>query len=111
MPRDQAYLLDILNSARKAMEYLGNKSYAEFESNQECLDAIIRRIEIIGEASSRVSADTKKRLPDLPWAEMKGMRNLLIHEYDAIDTEEVWRTVKNDLPPLILMLEEVIVNP
>ena len=73
----------------------------------QCQDAIVRRFEIIGEAASRVSEVTKTDLAILRWKEMVGMRNILIHEYDVVDVDVLWDTVKNDLPDLIKELEQV----
>ncbi len=92
MQREPAYFMDILNSAVKAVEYTRNVTLAEFLEDCRNQDAVIRRIEIIGEASQRISRTFQNQYPELPWKEMKSMRNLLIHEYD--DVEEVWRTVK-----------------
>lgn len=108
MLRDIAYLSDILESAKIAASYLETTSYEEFEKNGIIQDAVIRRIEIIGEASNRVSNEVQKQYPDILWREMKGMRNLLIHEYDVINIDEVWNTVKNEFPKLIKQIEEII---
>lgn len=70
-------------------------------------DCVIRRLEIIGEAANRVSAETKQKHPDLPWTEMIGMRNMMIHEYDNLDFEIVWETVQRDLPVLIKKLQVI----
>lgn len=110
MSRDFSYLKDILDSAKNAVLYLSETSFDKFINDEILQDAVIRRIEIVGEASARVSEKTQNELPDLPWREMKGMRNLLIHEYDAIDLEEVWNTVKNELPKLIEQIELILNN-
>ncbi|OHB37591.1 MAG: hypothetical protein A3C38_07275 [Planctomycetes bacterium RIFCSPHIGHO2_02_FULL_50_42] len=107
MQRDKEYLLDILEAARFAVSYTGNKTREEFLKDIQCQDAVIRRIEIIGEAARRVSVETRATLK-LPWSEMVGMRNLMIHEYDDIDMTTVWVTVRRDLPPLIYSLEEIL---
>lgn len=69
-------------------------------------DAVVRRLEIIGEASRRLSDQGRASLPELPWHAMVSMRNLMIHEYDGVDYTMVWKTVKNDLPPLVKLLEK-----
>jgi uncharacterized protein with HEPN domain len=71
-------------------------------------DAVIRRIEIIGEAARRVSDETKATYPDIPWKEMAGMRNLMIHDYDNVDLSIVWQTVQKDLPFLIGRFESLL---
>ena len=107
MARDDAYLIDILDAARLALSYVSGKTRAEFDQDIQCQDAVVRRLEIIGEAARRVSEQTKARFPYLPWSAMMNMRNVLIHEYDAVDLPIVWDTVQNDLPPLITVLERI----
>lgn len=108
MQRDIGYFSDILDSARLAVEYLEKISFEEFIKSTAIQDAVIRRIEIIGEAANRINEASRKKNSHLPWTEMKGMRNLLIHEYDEIDLKEVWNTVKNDLPALIKEIEKIL---
>ena len=108
MQNDIAYLTDILESAKIAISYLENISFEEFETNNQTQDAVIRRLEMIGEASSRVSIQMQKTYSDLEWEKMKSMRNFLIHEYDDIDMKIVWDTVKKNLPPLILDLQKIV---
>jgi uncharacterized protein with HEPN domain len=76
-------------------------------ADTQCQDAVIRRIEIIGEAARRVSEDSREAHPQLPWQAMVGMRNVMIHDYDDIDLGVVWETLQNDLSPLVKQLEEV----
>jgi uncharacterized protein with HEPN domain len=108
MSRDSAYLLDIFKAAKLALSYLEGKTKEEFFKDTKCQDAVIRRLEIIGEAAGRVSAATTTKFPNLPWKKMVGMRNIMIHEYEDVDLGIVWDTVQNDLPPLITLLEPLI---
>jgi uncharacterized protein with HEPN domain len=108
MQKDNAYFLDILQSAKIAVTYLSEKSFEEFEKDIQCQDAVIRRLEMIGEASSRISGETQKTYRDLPWVKMKAIRNFLIHEYDDIDLKILWDTVKNNIPPLVIELQKII---
>jgi uncharacterized protein with HEPN domain len=108
MPRDDDYLLDILEAARLALAYTTGKTEEEFLKDSQCQDAVIRRLEIIGEAARRISAQTRAVLSDLPWNEMAGMRNVLIHEYDDVDLTIIWDAVQMDLPPLIAALEKIV---
>jgi len=71
-------------------------------------NAVIRRLEIIGEAARRISDETKSAYQNLPWYEMVGMRNAMIHDYDDVDMVIVWETIQNDLPPLISALESIL---
>lgn len=105
MRRDQAYLVDILEAARLALSYVRGKTKAEFLLDTQCQDSVIRPLEIIGEAARRVSEEGRATYPELPWRDMIGMRNILIHEYDDIDLHIVWRTVDAELPALVATLE------
>jgi len=111
MPRDVAYLLDILEAAKLAAAYASAKTKEEFILDTQCQDAVIRRLEIIGEAARRISRETRASLPGLPWAAMINMRNLMIHEYDHVDLAVVWDTVQNHLPALIQSISPLVPPP
>ena len=108
MSRDSVYLLDIFKAAKLALNYLEGKRREEFLKDTQCQDAVIRRLEIIGEAAGRVSMATITNFPNLPWKKMVGMRNIMIHEYEDVDLGIVWDTVQNDLPPLVNLLAPLI---
>ncbi|HEY9620023.1 MAG TPA: DUF86 domain-containing protein [Crinalium sp.] len=108
MQRDFQYLLDMLESAKLAVRYVAEVSKTNFFSDTQLQDAVIRRLAIIGEAARRVSDSTRQILPTVPWVEISGMRNRLIHEYDDLDLEIIWDTVNRGLPPLIAELEKTI---
>ena len=80
----------------------------DFLNDAKCQDAVIRRFEIIGEAARRISDELKSEYPQIPWYEMTGMRNIMIHEYDDVDMVIVWQTVKRDISSLISMIEKII---
>lgn len=111
MSRDDTYLVDILESAKIALDYILGKSRDVFYEDMQCQDAVVRRIEIIGEAARRVSQETRDKYPHIPWREMTSMRNLVIHEYDLVDINQVWDTVQNKLPPLIKELSKIVPPP
>jgi uncharacterized protein with HEPN domain len=98
---DTAYLLDILIAANKAMGYLEGLTLMEFESSELHQYAVMRALEIIGEAARRVSDETKGTHPEIPWKQITGMRNRLVHEYFRINLAAVWDTVQRDLPELV----------
>lgn len=108
LPRDSAYLLDIVLAARLARSYVAGKTRQEFDADRQCQDAVVRRLEIIGEAATHVSPAARAALPMVPWRQMMGMRNRMIHQYNQIDLDVVWDTVANDLPPLIANLSAVL---
>lgn len=108
MERDQAFLLDILQSARMALSYLHGLDREEFLVDTMRQDSVLRRLEIIGEAARRVSAQTRSAHPGIPWKEMVSMRNLVIHDYDDVDLDIVWDTIHRDLPHLIREIEPLV---
>lgn len=108
MSRDDAYLFDILESARTALEYMNGKTWEDFSKDSLLQDAVVRRLEIIGEASGRVSTETQTKYPHLPWQAMKGTRNRIIHEYDSIELDIIWDIVAQDLPFLVTELEKIV---
>ncbi len=108
MPRDRESLLDILDAARLACQYLADKGPAQWAEDIQCQDAVVRRLEIIGEAARRLSTEVRTQHPEVPWSVLVGMRNVMIHEYDSVDLEVVWKTVKDDPPQLINQLEKFV---
>jgi uncharacterized protein with HEPN domain len=108
MLRDRAYMLDILEAAKLAVTYVVNKEADTFIKDIQCQDAVIRRLEIIGEADGRISNETRADYPNIPWREIIGMRNILIHEYDDIDLDTVFKTAKKDMPLLIASIKQIM---
>jgi len=108
MQRDETYLLDILIAARRVEEYTREKAWDEFRRSNLLQDAVIRQFEIIGEASRLVSQEFKDAHPEIPWRQMMGMRNRLIHEYFRVDVEIVWDASQNDIGTLISAIEPFI---
>ena len=108
MQRDREYLLDMLEAAKIIQDYVGAKEKDDFLQDNFCQDAVIRRLAIIGEAANRISEQTRTRIPEIPWAEIVGMRNRLIHQYDDLDMVIVWETIKNDILILVTILEKFI---
>jgi uncharacterized protein with HEPN domain len=108
MRRDQAYLLDIVIAARQALRFLEGMTWEAFEQSELHQSAVMRPLEIIGEAARRISQQTREAHPEIPWAQMIGLRNRLIHEYFRIDLKTVWETVQNDLPCMIALIEPLV---
>ena len=105
---DQVSLKDMLSHALEAVELLGDSTREDLQSNRVMQLALTRLIEIIGEAANRVSATTQANYTAVPWPQIIGMRNRLIHGYDVIDYDLLWDTVTNDLPPLIVTLQQIV---
>lgn len=99
---------DILNYSKDAVNFIENITYEEFTKDKKTLFAVIRAIEVVGEASNRVSEEIKEKYPNIPWIEMRGLRNRIVHNYDDIDYQILWNVIKNELPVLINKIEEII---
>ncbi|MCG2794630.1 MAG: DUF86 domain-containing protein [Actinomycetia bacterium] len=108
MSRDEAYLLDILLAARDVQSYVEGFDFERFKSSELHQDAVVRKLELIGEAAKRISEETKGSSPEIPWRQIAGMRDRLIHEYFRIDLQEVWDTVQNGIPDLIARVEPLV---
>jgi uncharacterized protein with HEPN domain len=105
---DLAYIDHILDCIRKINEFTTGLSLKEFKTNEMVQDAVIRNIEIIGEASKRISTDTKQAYYRIPWKEIAGMRDKLIHDYLGVDIDVVWKTVQQDIPALEKLIKEIV---
>ncbi len=95
---DLVYLNHILNSIKRIEEYTENMDKRDFLSNHLVQDGTIRQIEIIGEATKNLSKDFREKYSQVPWSDIAGMRDRLIHHYFGVDLQAIWRTVKIDIP-------------
>ena len=107
---DQIRLQNMLDYSREAVEIAMGKSRRDLASDRILELALVRLVEVIGEAVSKISMQCQKRYTDIPWTEIIGMRNRLIHGYDSVDLDVLWDTIEIDLPPLIEQLKEIIVK-
>jgi len=105
---DTAYLKHILDAITRIEEYIVGIEYEDFIENHLVQDGVIRQIEIIGEATKRISDEIKKKHLGIPWKDMAGMRDKLIHDYLGVDIDAVWDTVENDIPILKSKLKDII---
>jgi uncharacterized protein with HEPN domain len=109
MKRDEkVYLLHALEAAEKAVEYTSNKDRQAIHEDEMLVLALVRLLEIIGEAANYVSAEFQSKHPEIPWNHMIGMRKRLIHGYFDINYVIVWNKITEDLPSLIDKLREVV---
>lgn len=95
------YLKHIVEAVGKIRTYTDGFTFETFKADALCEDGVVRELEIIGEAARMISEATKKKYSDVPWHQIVGMRNRLIHEYFGVDFDAVWKTVTEDLPALM----------
>jgi len=107
MRQDDAYLLDMLVAARKAARFAQGLDYEKFTRSDLHQNAIFKVLEIIGEAASRISDDTREAHPEIPLADIVGLRNRIVHAYFEIDLTVVWNIVSEDIPELIRQLGRI----
>jgi uncharacterized protein with HEPN domain len=108
MSRDETTLLDIVRAARLVLEFRQGMDKADFFKDIKTQSAILHQLMVIGEAVKRLSQDFRTRHSEIPWTLIAGMRDKLIHEYDIVDLDEVWKTVDVDIPELLSLLEPLI---
>ncbi|MEM2918889.1 MAG: DUF86 domain-containing protein [Candidatus Altiarchaeota archaeon] len=108
MKRDyRHYILDILDSIKAIESFVEGYAFEDFAKDRKTVDAIIRNLEIIGEAAKNVPKDIKKKYGEIPWKEMAGMRDKLIHEYHGVDLEIIWKVVVERLPTIRPFFEKI----
>ena len=103
--RDMARLWDMLDAARAVVEFIKDLRFEEFLKDRKTRNAVERNLEIIGEATRRVSQQTRDNHPDIPWKSIIALRNIIAHEYGEILYEKIWGICINRLPPLIRQIE------
>jgi uncharacterized protein with HEPN domain len=96
----QLYLQDILDCIDKIETYTTGMSFEAFDKDAKTIDAVVRNIEIIGEAARNIPKDLVTQTPEIPWRRMSDTRNRVLHEYFGVDTKILWQTITEDLPPL-----------
>lgn len=108
MSRDDATLLDIAKAARLVIEFTRGMDQAAFLIDLKTQSAVLHQLLTLGEAVKRLSQGFRVSHPEIPWALVAGMRDRLIHQYDAVDLDEVWRTAQRDIPELLRVIEPLL---
>jgi uncharacterized protein with HEPN domain len=99
---------DIINAMEKIADFTRDADFDTFAGNAMSVDAVIRNLEVIGEAARHIPAEIEAKHPDVGWQEMRAIRNILIHEYFGIDLTIVWQTIREDLPSVMPKLRRIL---
>lgn len=102
------YLRDILDNMNLAVEFVEDHTYDEFTEDRKTVYAVLRCLEVVGEAAKNVPSPVRERYPAVPWKDMAGMRDRLIHLYFGVSHEKVWRAVKEDIPAIKPLIEQTL---
>ena len=102
------YIKDLLENIKHAETFTENVTYEDFIKDKKTSYAVVRCIEIIGEAAKNIPDDVRERYPDIPWKKMAGMRDKISHFYFGIDMEKVWLSVKRDIPKIKLQVKKIL---
>ncbi len=105
---DAVRLRHMLDAARRAIEFMQGRAKSDLESDEQLSLAVVRLLEILGEAAKNVSEDLRKDYPDIPWRQIAGTRDRLIHGYFDVDLDIVWQIISTDLPVLVAQLEKAL---
>lgn len=101
------YVLDIADSIKKIEGFTAGINFEDFEKDEKTLFAVIRALEIIGEAAKKIPPIVKNKYKQIPWPQISGMRDKLIHEYFGINTQVIWKTVKEDIPAIKPLIDKI----
>ncbi|MCL4530845.1 MAG: DUF86 domain-containing protein [Chloroflexi bacterium] len=108
-PRDwKIRISDILECIQRITTYTQDMTQNEFQADQKTIDAVLRNLEIIGEAARLIPEKITKQYPDIPWDEMRAMRNIVIHEYFGVNLNIIWHTTQVNLPSIVDSLKEIL---
>ena len=101
----------MLDMARKATDFVSGKTRTDLDTDEKLALALVRALEIIGEAANHVSPQVRGEFPGIPWRQVIGMRNRIIHAYYDVNLDIVWETIRDDLPPLVAAVEAAMKAP
>jgi uncharacterized protein with HEPN domain len=107
-PNDRERLTHMLEAAMDVRRYVAGRSRQDMDEDSMLRRAVVNALQVIGESAARVSDQGRSRVPSLPWGQIVATRNILVHVYWGIDTEQVWKTAVGDIPGLIAALEQAL---
>jgi uncharacterized protein with HEPN domain len=106
--RDQDYLSDIREAMQRAAAYTVGMTLGQFLKDHKTQDAVVRNLEVIGEATKGLSSPLRNKYPDVPWKGMAGLRDKMIHQYFGVNYDVVWAIIQDELPDLLAQVEDVL---
>lgn len=111
MSRDiKLYISDILENMNNAETFIENMDFEQFENDDKTSSAVLRKLEVIGEASKGVPEEIRKKYPEIPWKSMSGMRDKIVHMYFGVNFKRIWLVVKEDIPRLKPLIEKALAD-
>ncbi len=101
-------LRHILEAIDKIRQYIGDRTIEQLSTDQRSLEAVVWNLTVIGEAARHIPESVVTAYPQIPWSQMRGIRNRIVHEYDRVDVEIIWNVAQNELPPLVPILRRIM---
>ena len=109
MPRDyRVFLDDIVEATSKVLEYTSGLSYEQFGADRKTIEAVVWNLQIIGEAVKNIPEETRSQYPDVPWRDMAGLRDIIVHQYFGIKLDVIWKVIQQDLPRVEHLIREIL---
>jgi uncharacterized protein with HEPN domain len=105
---DLIRLRHMLEAAEAGVSFIENESREALDTDQKLVFALVRAVQIVGEAATKISQETRAQYPEIPWKNITGTRHILVHDYFKISLDRIWQTAVDDLPPLIEQLKAII---
>jgi len=104
------YINDLIESCEDILSFTKGMSYSDFAGDKKTVNAVIRSLEVIGEATKKLPISFRDNYPDIPWRQMAGMRDKLIHEYFGIDKQMVWQAIEKHIPDILPLIKEITID-
>lgn len=104
------YINDLIEACEDILSFTAGMSYSDFAGDKKTVNAVIRSLEIIGEATKNLPISFRSNYPDVPWKQMAGMRDKLIHEYFGIDKQMVWQAIEKHIPEILPLIRQITID-